>query len=350
MFQNFVGGGVDVNWHMKIQSQINYEQLISVDNLFAAWKEFLNGKRKKSDVQFFAHSLIDNILQLHDDLANKTYSHGGYYCFNISDPKPRSISKASVRDRLIHHAIYRKFYPFFDRTFIGDSYSCRVNKGTHRATKRLLAMFYKVSRNDRQKCWVLKCDIRKFFASIGHDILLEILKNYIPDKDVIWLFKKIIKSFSTSDGVGLPLGNLTSQLFVNVYMNEFDQFVKHKLKSKYYIRYADDFIFLAKDKEELIKLLPLIESFLKHKLRLSLHPNKITLKSFASGIDFLGWVNFPTHRVLRTSTKKRILRSLSDNISEETLRSYLGLLKYGNTTKIKNIILTNYWLSKEQEN
>lgn len=329
---------------MKIQSQINYEQLISVDNLFAAWNEFLNGKRKKPDVQLFAHALINNILQLNGDLANKTYEHGGYHCFNISDPKPRSISKASVRDRLLHHAIYRKFYPFFDRTFIADSYSCRINKGTHRAINRLLAMFYKVSRNDRQKCWVLKCDIRKFFASINHEILLGILKNYIPDQDIIWLFGMIIKSFSTSEGIGLPLGNLTSQLFVNVYMNEFDQFVKHKLKSKYYIRYADDFVFLANDKQELAKLLPLIESFLKHQLGLSLHPNKITLKSFASGIDFLGWVNFPTHRVLRTSTKKHMFRNLKDNTSEETLRSYLGLLKHGNTEKIRNKVLTNYWL------
>ncbi|MBI3952687.1 MAG: hypothetical protein HY336_01895 [Candidatus Doudnabacteria bacterium] len=221
--RNFRWGGGVLNVIMKIKFSINYQELISVENLFAAWKEFINGKRSKPDVQRFAHALIDNILQLHEDLANKTYKHGGYHCFNISDPKPRNISKAIVRDRLLHHAIYRKFYPFFDKTFIADSYSCRINKGTHKAIDRLLGMYYKVSKNNHKTCWILKCDIRKFFGSIDHNILLKILQYYIPDQDILWLMKNIIVSFSTSENKGLPLGNLTSQLFVNVYMNEFDQ-------------------------------------------------------------------------------------------------------------------------------
>ncbi|MEK7538055.1 MAG: reverse transcriptase domain-containing protein, partial [Patescibacteria group bacterium] len=219
-----------------------FEEIISVDNLLLAWKEFVLGKRNKADVQTFALHLMDNILQLHADLANGSYQHGPYEQFHIADPKPRLIHKASVRDRLLHHAVYRVLYPFFDRTFIADSYSCRNNKGTHKALKRFKRMSNRVGHNDRRTVWVLKCDIRKFFASIDQQVLLAMLCRYIPDKKVIALLQNIIESFSISPGQGLPLGNLTSQLFANVYMNDFDQFVKHRLKANPYIRYADDFI------------------------------------------------------------------------------------------------------------
>ena len=182
-----------------------YEYIISLENLLEAWKEFLRGKRNKKDVQEFQLYLMDNILSLHLDLKNKTYQHGGYHAFNISDPKPRNIHKALVRDRLLHHAVYRVLYPFFDKKFISDSYSCRLNKGTHKANKRLQKYFYKVSRNNTRQCWVLKCDIRKFFASIDHDILIAILKKHISDDSTVSLLKIAIQSFrSTGLGKGLP--------------------------------------------------------------------------------------------------------------------------------------------------
>jgi len=283
---------------------------------------------------------MDNILNLHKDLKRKTYNHGDYYAFNICDPKPRNVHKAIVRDRLVHRAVYRILYPFFDRTFIADSFSCRKDKGTHKALKRFSSFNYTASKNNTKTCWVLKCDIKKFFANIDQEILIKILKQYIPDKDIVWLQKKIIKSFSsTSPGVGLPLGNLTSQLFVNIYMNEFDQFVKHKLKAKYYIRYADDFVILNKDKERLEGLVPKIRRFLEDNLRLSIHSDKTFIKTVASGIDFLGWVNFPNHRVLRTSTKRRMMKRIKTNPNTQTLNSYLGLLKHGNTNKLKDDLL-----------
>lgn len=194
---------------------------------------------------------MDNIFSLHGDLTNHIYNHGGYQAFKINDPKPRDIHKASVRDRLLHHAIYRILYFFFDKTFIADSYSCRLNKGTHKAINRFLRYSYRVSKNNTKTCWVLKCDIRKFFANIDHKILIEILKEYISDEDSVKLLENIIESFSSAKekNIGLPLGNLTSQLFVNIYMNKFDQFVKHKLKVKYYIRYADDFVILSNNKK-----------------------------------------------------------------------------------------------------
>jgi len=281
---------------------------------------------------------MDNILELHRDLINFTYHHGGYHAFNISDPKPRNIHKASVRDRLLHHAIYRILYPYFDRTFIADSFSCRLGKGTHKALNRFRKFGYKVSRNNTRTCWILKCDIRKFFANIDHAILVRILEKNISDKSILWLLGKIIASFKSKPGVGLPLGNLTSQLLVNIYMNEFDRFVKHRLRAKYYLRYADDFILFSDNRELLVTQIGLIRGFLAENLKLELHPNKVFIKTLASGMDFLGWVNFLSHRVLRTTTKRRILTRFKQNPSPESKASYRGLLRHGNTMKLQNLL------------
>ncbi len=304
--------------------------------MLAAWKEFVSGKRKKQDVQEFQYKLMDNILDLYQNLKEKSYRHGGYHAFKISDPKPRDIHKATVRDRLLHHAIYRKLYPLFDRTFIADSYSCRKGKGTHRAMNRFRDFGYKVSKNHTRSCWVLKCDIRKFFASIDQRILIDILTRYIPDPDSLNLLKEIIGSFhSTALSKGLPLGNLTSQLLVNIYMNEFDQFVKHQLKAKYYIRYADDCVFLDSSRSNLTMILPQIEYFLRERLLLTLHPDKVFIKTFSSGIDFLGWIHFRDHRVLRTSTKRRMFAHLNASDNEASRESYRGLLNHGNGNKLE---------------
>lgn len=299
----------------------------------------MRDKRSRADVQYFGRHLMKNVLTLHKELAAKTYRHSTYEPFNISDPKPRNIHKAAVRDRLLHHALYRKLYPFFDATFIYDSYSCRVDKGVHKAINRFRAFAYRSSRNHTRTAWVLKCDIRKFFASIDHELLLQVIRRYVPDKDVSGLLTEIVDSFETNPGVGLPLGNLTSQLLVNVYMNELDQFVKHKLKAKHYIRYADDFVFISHDREWLESILPHVGKFLWSKLRLTLHPDKISIRTVSSGVDFLGWVHFPDSRVLRTTTKRKMFRAIeSKNGKVETMQSYLGLLSHGNTQKLRHQI------------
>ncbi len=324
----------------RIQCSHAYEHIISVENLLAAWQEFMRGKRRRKDVQEFERNLMANILALHRDLATYTYQHGGYQAFNISDPKPRIIHKASVRDRLLHRALHCILYPFFDRAFFADSYSCRIGKGTHRAMNRFRSFAYIVSKNNTRTCWILKCDIKKFFASIDHDILLDILRWYIPDDDVLRLLKLVIRSFaSTAPGKGLPLGNLTSQLFANIYMNEFDQFVKHTLKAGYYVRYADDFVFLSEDRTVLEETLPVIDNFLREKLKLALHPQKVFIKTLASGVDFLGWVHFPDHRVLRTATKRRMMRRVGEAQKQEMMDSYLGLLQHGNTGKLQKELM-----------
>jgi retron-type reverse transcriptase len=325
---------------MKIKLIHKFEDIISIDNLLDAWKEFIKGKRNKKDVQKFQFNLMDNILSLHYDLISHNYKHGGYKCFKINDPKTRIIHKAIVRDRLLHHAVYRILYPFFDKLFISDSFSCRNYKGTHKAINRFSEFSYIVSKNNTKTCWVLKCDIKKFFASINQNILVNILERYVSDKNIINLLKKIIFSFySTEQGVGLPLGNLTSQLFANVYMNEFDQFIKHKLKVRYYIRYVDDFVILSENRGYLGDIISIMQSFLQNELKLKIHPDKIFIKTSFSGIDFLGWVNFTDHRVLRGKTKNRMLKKIEDDYNLKTLASYFGLIGHGNMYKIKDNII-----------
>ncbi len=172
------------------------------------------------------------------------------------------------------------------------------------------------------------------------------LAAYIPDQRITTLLDNVIDSFSMSDGKGLPLGNLTSQLFVNVHMNAFDQFIKCQLRVQWYIRYADDFILILNSREWLVNLIPQIQEFLTKKLRLTLHPRKVSIKTLGAGVDFLGWVHFPTHRVLRTTTKRGMIRKVRDHATSETLQSYLGLLKHGNTHKTQETLLNQYWISR----
>lgn len=266
-------------------------------------------KEEQKDIQEFSLCLMDKIFSLHNDLKNQTYKHGGYHAFKISDTKPRDIHKASIRDRLVHHALYRILYPFFDKTFIADSYSCRIEKGTHKAIMRFELFAGKVSRN------------------------------YISDRKILALLDEVIESFQTAQGKGLPLGNLTSQLLVNIYMNEFDQFAKHRIKAEYYVRYADDFVFFSEDYEWLKRQVSTIRDFLRGRLKLELHPKKLSLETLASGVDFLGWMHFLDHRVLRAMTKQRMFKRIAKHPTKGTVASYSGLLKQGNTHKLKIAVL-----------
>lgn len=305
-----------------------FEKIISLENLFVAWTEFKKEKANKEDVADFEINLEDHIFKLHEDLKSETYRHGEYFSFFVHDPKRRHIHKASVRDRLVHHAVHRIIEPEWDKIFIFDSWSSRKNKGTHRAVERLQKFGLKLSHNYTATLWVLKLDIRKFFDSVDHDILLKILERRIHDQKLMGLLKEIIGSYSP----GLPLGNLTSQLFANVYLDKLDQFVKHELRITGYIRYADDFLLLNEDKELLIRCLEKITAFLHEQLHLSVHPKKIELKRYTNGIDYLGYVCFPGHSVLRTKTKRRMLR----RASEKNFSSYSGILKHCRSRKLQS--------------
>ena len=295
----------------------------------------MKGKSKRKDVQVFERHVEDNLFQLRDDLLDGTYRHGEYHQFHVFDPKHRVIHKATVRDRVVHHFLQARLLPIFERSFIHDSYSCRDNKGTHAAVRRLEAFTRKVSRNYCESCWALKFDIRRFFDSVDHEILLDILRKKIPDERMMAVVTSVVESFAVSDPIGggsilgvrkhgLPIGNLTSQLFANVYMDAFDHFIKDVLRQKFYIRYTDDGVILARTREELIEMIPWIEAWLWQDRRLSLHPKKLEIRKLTQGIDFLGYVVLPHHTVLRTRTKRRILK----RISKKNISSYLGILQH----------------------
>ncbi len=312
-----------------------FEDIFSYKSLMSSWLEFRNGKKRKPDVADFVLNLSRNIYHLQAEIIKGIYKHGNYQFFQISEPKLRDIHKATVRDRVVHHAIYRAVYPYFDRFFIFDSYSCRIGKGTHRALARFRSFTRKEGRNYSKTIWVLKGDIRKCFASIDHQILKQIVNRYIECPKLLSVINIVIDSFSK----GIPLGNLTSQLFVNIYLNEFDQYVKRDLKIKKYIRYADDFVIFSRNKVFLESLIPQIKSFLAENLKLELHPDKIFIKTVSSGMDFLGWVHFEKHRILRNNIKKRMFQTIFPETKLEVIYSYLGLLNYGDTYKIKQNML-----------
>jgi retron-type reverse transcriptase len=240
----------------------------------------------------------------------------------VHDPKPRNIHKACVTDRVLHHAIHRILEPVFDQKFIFDSYACRTGKGSRQAVARFRSFAWKVSRNNTRTVWVLKCDIRRFFDSVDRRILFGLLAREVSDAKALQLLWNVTRSFEKSPGKGIPLGNLTSQLFANVYLDRLDQFIKRRLGVKHYIRYADDFTAVSHDKAYLEKLIPKISGFLKRCLALELHAGKLRIMKWHQGVDFLGYVSFPHHAVLRTKTKRRLLaRVKTDNSS-----SYVGLL------------------------
>jgi retron-type reverse transcriptase len=344
---------------MRVSKNI-FNNIISSENLFSAWDKFKSDKQKKRDVQRFEWKLEENIFQLHRDLKYGKYKHGAYSSFYIHDPKQRHIHKAEVRDRILHHAVFNVLNPIFEPTFISNSFSCRVDKGTHNGIDMLDKMLRQISSNNFNPCFALKCDVKKFFETVDHSILSSIIRKRIKDTNAICLLEKIINSFTSQYSnlfyqKGLPIGNLTSQLFANIYLNEFDQFIKHKLKVKHYIRYTDDFVIVAEDKLYLKNLIKPISSFLSEELAIKLHPKKVTIRKFRQGVDFLGYIVLPRHRSLRTKTKNRIIRKLKKRVEEyknkmisnqtleQSLQSYLGVLSHADTYKLEQNLKNQFW-------
>lgn len=312
--------------------------ICSADNLFQAWEEFRRGKRKKPDVQEFERYLEDNIFALRRELLDGTYKPQGYTQFQITDPKLRLISKASVRDRVLHQAIYRVLNPVMDSTFIYDSYSCRLDKGTHKGFDRLETFTRRVSCNYTRPCWALKMDVRKFFDTVDHTYLKGRLREYIIDKPLLKLLDTIIDSYEIKPGKAMPIGNLTSQLFANLYLDPLDKFVKHTLKAGYYIRYADDFVFLANNPSLLLGYLVELNRFINSELKMQLHPDKIILRKLNWGIDFVGYIARPHHSLTRRKTAKRILKkvgAMSETQLERSLPSFRGYLQHACTYKVQ---------------
>ncbi len=298
-----------------------------MEKLFKAWKDFSTGKREKKDVQLFESRLEDELCHLFNDLLSGTYHHGSYERFIVNDPKRRVIHKATVRDRVVHRLLYNTLLPIFHRQWLGCSFSCRPGFGQHKSMEAVRRGLRKITQNDAHFCWILKCDIRKFFDSIDHRILISLLDRKITDPAIKFLLKQIIESFSTVHQTGLPIGNLTSQVFANVYLHELDWYMKQTLKHHFYFRYADDFLFLCHTQEEAEILLQYVEKFLRKQLRLDLHPRKVILRKRSWGIDWLGHVMLPGHEVLRPTARRGMMRKVK-SIGHDSQRMRLSLASY----------------------
>ena len=292
-----------------------FDQVIDFGNLHAAYLDARSCKRYRSSILRFGYQLEDNLLALQGELMQKTYRHGGYREFVVHDSKKRLIKAAPFRDRVVHHALCNVIEPILERGFIFDSYACRKRKGTHAAIKRLEYFITSLRsrtkenievqpRHARRRIYCLKCDISKYFDSVDHETLLAALRRKISDEDVLWLLQGIIESSPQ----GIPIGNLTSQLFANVYLNELDHFVKRELRERYYIRYMDDFLMLGTDKKRLRETKESVTVFLRDRLKLAMHPRKAEIFPIDRGIDFLGYVLRDGRRFLRTSTVKRFIK------------------------------------------
>ena len=287
-----------------------YDQVTGFENLWLAYRRAARGKRGQRAVAAFEFDLEDELFRLQDELIGQTYRPGPYTSFHIRDPKHRLISAAPFRDRVVHHALCNVIEPVFERTFIGDSYANRAGKGTHAALDRAQAF----ARSHR---YVLQCDVEQFFPSIDLAILRGILARKIADDRVMWLAGRIIdggagvlaKEYDTvyfpGDDLlaatrprGLPIGNLTSQFWANVYLNELDQFVKRQLGCRAYVRYVDDFLLFADDKRQLWAWKDALRERLA-RLRLTIHERESTVYPTATGIPFLGFRLYPDHRLLK---------------------------------------------------
>jgi retron-type reverse transcriptase len=337
------------------------------ENLLAASRQAQKGKRFRDNILRFNYDLEHHLIQLQQELQTQTYRPGDYTTFYVKEPKPRLISAAPYRDRVVHHALCNVIMPIFERTFIYDSYANRVSCGSHRALKR----FTEFTRSSR---YVLQCDVRKYFPSIDLNILKGILRRKIKCPDTLWLIDTIIDGSNDQEPVidyfpgddlltpvqrrrGLPIGNLTSQFFANVYLNGFDHFVKETLKATKYLRYVDDFALFSDDRGFLAEARQAIEAYLTT-LRLKIHPIKSQLFETRLGPVFVGFRVLPDHiRVksanlhraryrLRQSQKQYASGSLSFEQLTQSVRSWAAHLKHADTWHLRGDIFSALVFSK----
>ncbi len=319
-----------------------YQELCSEENLALAFKKARKRKSQKPYVIEFEYNLNQNLKTLREELLSEEYKPRPLRTFVIRDPKVRKIRKSYFVDRIVHHAICNILNPIFEKRFIHDSFANRIGKGTLNAIKRFDKFKQKVSKNNTRNCYVFKADVKHYFDEVNHKILINILKGKINDKRLISLISKILKNHS--DKVGMPLGNMTSQFFANIYLNELDQYAKNELKTKHYIRYVDDFVILHNDKNILENYKEKIDVFLKEKLQLELHPTKSKILLLNKGIGFLGFRNYPHHRLLRKANirtmKKRITEGDYDSICE-FLEGWMSYANHADTYNLRNKITDN---------
>ncbi len=338
-----------------------YGKICSLDNLRLAFKKARKGKGKKKYVIKFETDLENNLQKLKQELESSTYQPRPLKTFVIRDPKTRVISASDFRDRVVHHALCNIIEPIFDRSFIYDCHANRRKKGSLAALQRFDRFMRKVTRNgelvknamDNNKVvgYVLKADIRHYFDTVDHEILMKIISRKVDDNKVLWLVRKILENHNNKIvGKGMPIGNLTSQFFANLYLNGLDYYVKHNLKAKFYLRYVDDFVILHRSKEKLILYKWLISNFLKS-IKLELHPEKSRVIPLSNGISLLGYRVFYRYKLLRKSNIRKATerlqqlysllgeRKVSTDYVTQSLNGWLAYAKVGNTYKTRKEML-----------
>jgi RNA-directed DNA polymerase len=293
-----------------------YQEIIAVENLVLADTKARKGKAAQYGVQSHDKNRAANIEMLHQMLVNKTYTTSAYTTFKIYDPKEREIFRLPYfPDRITHHAVMNVLERIFVSTFTADTYSCIKGKGIHAASRAVKSALRDVP--GTQYC--LKLDVRKFYPSVDHDVLKDLLKRKFKDRDLLWLLGNIIDS-----APGLPIGNYLSQYLANFYLCYFDHWLKEQNQVKYYYRYADDLVILHSSKAYLHELLAEIRKYLATELRLEVKGNYQVFPVSARGIDFVGYVHYHTHTLLRKSIKKNFARMMAKNPNAKSAASYNG--------------------------
>jgi len=310
-----------------------YKQICSIENLELADDIARTGKSRQFGIIVHDRNREANIIKIREMLFNKTYKTSAYTVFKIYEPKERTISRLPYSpDRIVHHAVMNILEPIFVATFTADTYSCIKGKGIHSATRALR----KALKNVEETTYCLKLDIRKFYPSVDHDILKNLLRRKIKDQDLLWLLDEVIDSAE-----GLPIGNYLSQYFANFYLTYFDHWLKEEIGVKYYFRYADDIVILSNDKQYLHNLLLKIRDYLRTRLKLDVKGNYQVFPVAARGIDFVGYPAYHTHVLLRKSIKKAFARAVANKKGMATIAAYKGWAKHANCKHLIKKLLPN---------
>ncbi|MFH0829935.1 MAG: reverse transcriptase/maturase family protein [Candidatus Aenigmatarchaeota archaeon] len=341
-----------------------YGKVCSPENLLLAFRKARKGKSKKWYVKRFEANLDGELADLKTELENRTYSPRPLKRFIIRDPKTRVIHASHFRDRVVHHALCNVLEPIFDKTFIHDSYANRKGKGGLAALDRFDCFKRKVSGNGRLVHgakdnnmvvgYALKADIRHYFPSVDHDVLIGIIRRKIRDESVLWLVRKILSNNDPALPKGMPIGNQTSQFFANVYLNELDHFVKHVLKARFYLRYVDDFVILDRSEAALMQFRSGINGFLKQRLKLELHEEKSQVYPLHKGISLLGFRVFYHYRIpkrrnlLKLEKRMTALRlqyesgEISAEQAAKSLEGWMAYAAQGDTFRLRNALAGRY--------
>ncbi len=343
-----------------------FPAIYDFENLYRAHYKARLGKRTRPSVMLFDKNLEANLIQLQNELIWDEYKTGPYHRFHVLEPKRREIASLPYRDRVVQHSLIAQLEPIWEPLFIDHSYACRTGRGMHRGADVAQHMLRCVSRQ-YGKLHVLKADISKYFASVNHAVLKAILRKKIRCDRTYNLCAEIIDAGKHPEALtptGMPIGNLTSQLWANIYLHELDKYVKHQVKAQHYVRYMDDFVIAHPDKDWLHDARKKIEAYLMDVLRLKTNSKTQVFpvsKTNGRGLDFLGFHIWPTHRRLRKDSIKRMRRSLKTlqrqyaqgDISLETVRqsvqSWVAHASHADTLGLRESVLAGVFFSRENE-